>query len=80
MSKETLNNPSLFTTILKRCYLLTLFVVGSPWGAGTYAERLPTKRELKIAECQGMAFYDVVSRVRWDSRESTSTVTNLKSK
>jgi len=40
---------------------------GSPWGAGTYAERYPTKRELEIAQCQGMAFYDVVSRVRWDS-------------
>ena len=47
-----------------------LILVGSPWGAGTSAKRYPTERELKMAKCQGMAFYDVVSRVRWES-EST---------
>ena len=45
-----------------------IIVVGSPWGAGTYAERdSPTEKELNMAKCQGMAFYDVVSRVRWES-------------
>jgi len=45
---------------------------GSPWGAGTFAavERSPTTRELEMAESQGMAFYDVVSRVRWGPTKS----------
>ncbi|KAF8959644.1 NADH:quinone oxidoreductase [Flammula alnicola] len=43
---------------------------GSPWGAGTFSasdgSRKPSKRELEIAECQGKAFYEIVSRVKWD--------------
>jgi hypothetical protein len=42
-----------------------IILVGSPWGAGTFAKRYPTDKELKMARCQGMAFYEVVSRVRW---------------
>ncbi|KAJ3515714.1 hypothetical protein NLJ89_g1586 [Agrocybe chaxingu] len=41
---------------------------GSPWGAGTLAgptgTRQPSKREIEIAETQGAAFYDLVSRVK----------------
>jgi NAD(P)H dehydrogenase (quinone) len=44
-----------------------ILLVGSPWGAGTYAgpkgERVPTDLEKEIAKTQGGAFYDVVSRV-----------------
>ncbi|KAL6234373.1 hypothetical protein BDW75DRAFT_212553 [Aspergillus navahoensis] len=40
---------------------------GSPWGAGTFAgpdgSRQPTALELSIAEEQGKAFYETVSRV-----------------
>lgn len=40
---------------------------GSPWGAGTFAgadgSRQPTALELKIAEAQGKAFYETVSKV-----------------
>ncbi|KAJ5188052.1 Minor allergen Alt a 7 [Penicillium cf. griseofulvum] len=40
---------------------------GSPWGAGTFAgpdgSRQPTALELSIAEGQGKAFYEIVSRV-----------------
>lgn len=49
---------------------LTRGLVGSPWGAGTFAgldgKRVPSKLELDIAECQGAAFYEAVSRVRWN--------------
>jgi NAD(P)H dehydrogenase (quinone) len=40
---------------------------GSPWGAGTFAgadgSRQPTKLELELAETQGKAFYNAVSKV-----------------
>ncbi|KAL5364225.1 putative NADH-quinone oxidoreductase [Aspergillus floccosus] len=40
---------------------------GSPWGAGTFAgadgSRQPTEIELSIAEAQGKAFYEAVSKV-----------------
>jgi hypothetical protein len=51
---------------------LYIVLLGSPWGAGTFAGREPTdsERELKMAKSQGMAFYDVVSRVRWGSAKS----------
>ncbi|TFK23491.1 NADH-quinone oxidoreductase [Coprinopsis marcescibilis] len=43
---------------------------GSPWGAGTYAgssgERQPTTLEKKMAEIQGKAFWEIVSRVKFD--------------
>jgi len=49
---------------------LTQGLVGSPWGAGTFAgltgEREPSELELEIAKCQGEAFYKAVSRVRWN--------------
>jgi NAD(P)H dehydrogenase (quinone) len=49
---------------------LTRGLVGSPWGAGTFAgldgKRVPSKRELDIAKCQGEAFYEAVKRVQWD--------------
>ncbi|KAL4967965.1 putative NADH-quinone oxidoreductase Pst2 [Aspergillus stella-maris] len=42
---------------------------GSPWGAGTFAgadgSRQPTALELEIAESQGKAFYEHVSRVNF---------------
>jgi len=48
-------------------------LVGSPWGAGTFADadgsRKPTKRELDIAQLQGETFYDVVSRVLPSKKE-----------
>ena len=45
-----------------------MIFVGSPWGAGTFAERPePTELELEIAQCQGKAFFDVVARVQWKS-------------
>ncbi|KAJ5766307.1 NADH-quinone oxidoreductase [Penicillium nucicola] len=41
---------------------------GSPWGAGTFAaadgSRQPTDLELEIAEAQGKAFYEAVSKVQ----------------
>jgi len=40
---------------------------GSPWGAGTFSSvdgsRMPTERELTLAELQGKAFYETVSKV-----------------
>ncbi|KDQ60437.1 benzoquinone reductase [Jaapia argillacea MUCL 33604] len=43
---------------------------GSPWGCGTFANsdgsRQPTPLELEIATFQGKAFYEYVSRVKWD--------------
>ena len=40
---------------------------GSPWGAGTFAagdgSRQPTQKELELAEGQGKAFWEAVSRV-----------------
>jgi len=51
---------------------------GSPWGAGTYAgqkgERKPTKRELDLAESQGKAFYEVISRVQLPEVEGKAEV------
>ena len=42
---------------------------GSPWGAGTFAgpdgSRQPSKLELDIAEIQGKAFYETVSKVNF---------------
>ncbi|EAU82169.2 1,4-benzoquinone reductase [Coprinopsis cinerea okayama7 len=42
---------------------------GSPWGAGTFAggdgSRMPSQLELDIAEIQGKAFWETVSRVRF---------------
>ncbi|RPA77302.1 NADH-quinone oxidoreductase [Ascobolus immersus RN42] len=42
---------------------------GSAWGAGTYAggdgSRKPSPRELEIAEIQGKAFYNTVSKVNF---------------
>ncbi|OJJ47919.1 hypothetical protein ASPZODRAFT_94930 [Penicilliopsis zonata CBS 506.65] len=42
---------------------------GSPWGAGTFAgadgSRQPTELELQIAEAQGKAFYEHVSKVNF---------------
>jgi len=53
---------------------LTRGLVGSPWGAGTFAgkdgKRFPSKLELDIAECQGRAFYEAVSRVRWSEERN----------
>ena len=43
---------------------------GSPWGAGTFAKgdgsRKPTEMELGIYKAQGKAFYDLVSRGKFD--------------
>ncbi|OMP87469.1 Minor allergen Cla h 7 [Diplodia seriata] len=40
---------------------------GSPWGAGTFSagdgSRQPTEKELQLAEAQGKAFYETVSKV-----------------
>ena len=40
---------------------------GSPWGAGTFASgdgsRMPTQKELELAEGQGKAFYEMVGKV-----------------
>jgi NAD(P)H dehydrogenase (quinone) len=42
---------------------------GSPWGAGTFAaadgSRQPTPLELSLAEAQGKAFYETVSKVNF---------------
>jgi len=44
---------------------------GSPWGAGTFAgadgSRQPTKIELEMAEIQGKAFYDALSKVSFSA-------------
>jgi len=43
------------------------FLLGSPWGAGTYAgiqgERQPSALELEIAQIQGKSFWQTVSKV-----------------
>ncbi|KDR81015.1 hypothetical protein GALMADRAFT_241634 [Galerina marginata CBS 339.88] len=43
---------------------------GSPWGAGTFGapdgSRTTTARELEMGKRQGMAFYGIVSRVKWE--------------
>ena len=40
---------------------------GSPWGAGTFSSgdgsRMPSKKELELAETQGTSFYQAVSKV-----------------
>ena len=40
---------------------------GSPWGAGTFSaadgSRMPTPKELELAEAQGKAFYEAVAKV-----------------
>ena len=50
---------------------ISFLLVGSPWGAGTFAgtdeRRQPTELELEMAAGQGKAFYQVVSRVQWES-------------
>ncbi|EOD49027.1 putative minor allergen alt a 7 protein [Neofusicoccum parvum UCRNP2] len=42
---------------------------GSPWGAGTFSaadgSRQPTQKELELAEAQGKAFYETVSKVNF---------------
>ncbi|KAF9038658.1 NADH-quinone oxidoreductase [Panaeolus papilionaceus] len=42
---------------------------GSPWGAGTVAasggQRQPSALELEVAEIQGKAFYDILSKVKF---------------
>ncbi|KAG5719046.1 Minor allergen Alt a 7 [Termitomyces sp. T112] len=42
---------------------------GSPWGAGTFASstgaRQPSELELKVANVQGRAFWEVVSKVKF---------------
>ncbi|KAL1635553.1 flavodoxin-like fold protein [Neofusicoccum ribis] len=42
---------------------------GSPWGAGTFSagdgSRQPTPKELELAEAQGKAFYETVSKVNF---------------
>lgn len=44
-------------------------ILGSPWGAGTFAgptgARQPSPLELEVAEIQGKAFHDIVSRVNF---------------
>jgi len=43
---------------------------GSPWGAGTFAgadgSRQPTELELKLAQAQGLEFYKLLSRVKFE--------------
>lgn len=51
--------------------VLTNFdLIGSPWGAGTYAasdgSRQPTALELEIATIQGKEFYTTVSKVKFE--------------
>lgn len=42
---------------------------GSPWGAGTFSSgdgsRQPSAKELELAEAQGKAFYETVSKVNF---------------
>ncbi|KAB2571348.1 putative minor allergen alt a 7 protein [Lasiodiplodia theobromae] len=42
---------------------------GSPWGAGTFSagdgSRQPSQKELELAEAQGKAFYETVSKVNF---------------
>lgn len=42
---------------------------GSPWGAGTFSagdgSRQPSQKELELAQAQGKAFYEVVSKVNF---------------
>ena len=42
---------------------------GSSWGAGTFSagdgSRQPSAKELKLAETQGKAFYELVSKVNF---------------
>jgi NAD(P)H dehydrogenase (quinone) len=44
-------------------------ILGSPWGAGTFAgadgSRVPTALEKEIANTQGKAFYEIVSKVNF---------------
>ena len=43
---------------------------GGPWGAGTFAgakgERQPSEKELFLAATQGKAFYEAVSKVKFE--------------
>lgn len=49
--------------------LITPFLTGSPWGAGTFAaadgSRQPTALELEIANIQGKSFYSTVAKVNF---------------
>jgi len=50
-----------------RCLTCLIFhLLGSPWGAGTFAgtdgSRMPSKLELELAQNQGKHFYGVVSK------------------
>lgn len=42
---------------------------GSPWGAGTFAggqgERMPSEKELDLAQTQGRVFYQTISKVNF---------------
>lgn len=42
---------------------------GSPWGAGTFSagdgSRQPSQKELELAQAQGKAFYEVISKVNF---------------
>jgi hypothetical protein len=44
-------------------------LLGSPWGAGTFASpngsRQPSPLEIDIATIQGKAFYETVSKVKF---------------
>lgn len=69
VSLEEVHGGVIFYTHIQawRMKLRAKLMIGSPWGAGTFAapdgSRHPTKRELEIAECQGRSFYELVSRV-----------------
>lgn len=56
---EVLRNTWLFN-------FLFFLIIGSPWGAGTFAgtdgSRMPSKLELELAQNQGKHFYGVVSK------------------
>ena len=43
---------------------------GSPWGAGTFSggdgSRMPSEKELGLAKTQGQAFYETVSKVKFE--------------
>jgi NAD(P)H dehydrogenase (quinone) len=45
-------------------------MVGSPWGAGTFADidgsRQPTALELELAKAQGLGFWNTVSKFKFD--------------
>jgi len=47
----------------------SISVIGSPWGAGTYAgggTRNPTALEIEIAKKQGQKFFETVSKINFN--------------